>query len=89
MVQPLNPATPPDLSLIQAQNAAEDALTPEEIAAQKAKYDLPETARRSLERIGPLTPQTRGFEPDAFGGESGKYLAALMKQTPSCCAGRC
>ena len=81
MVQPLNPATPPDLSLIQAQNAAEDALTAEEIAAQKAKYDLPETARRSLERIGPLTPQTRGFEPDAFGGESGKYLAALMKQT--------
>ena len=27
------------------------ALTPEEIAAQKAKYDLPETARRSLERL--------------------------------------
>lgn len=79
MVQPLNPAVPPDLSLVQ--NAAEDALTPEEIAAQKAKYDLPETARRSLDRIGPLTPQTRGFEPDAFGGESGKYLAALMKQT--------
>ncbi|SEI81095.1 hypothetical protein SAMN05518849_101991 [Sphingobium sp. AP50] len=79
MVQPLNPATPPDLSLIA--NAAEDELTPEEIAAQKAKYDLPDTARRSLDRIGPLTPQTRGFEPDAFGNESGKYLAALMKET--------
>ncbi|WP_420142987.1 hypothetical protein [Sphingobium sp.] len=79
MVQPLNPATPPDLSLIQ--NAAEAELTPEEIAAQKAKYDLPETARRSLDRIGPLTPQTRGLEPDAFGSESGKYLAALMKET--------
>jgi hypothetical protein len=82
-VQSLNPATPPDLSLVQAtQNAAAEAeLTPEEIAAQKAKYDLPETARRSLDRIGPLTPQTRGFEPDAFGGQSGKFLAALMRET--------
>ncbi|WP_298401437.1 hypothetical protein [Sphingobium sp.] len=79
MVQPLNPATPPDLSLIA--NAAEEELTPEELAAQKAKYDLPDTARRSLDRIGPLTPQTRGFEPGAFGRESGKYLAALMKET--------
>ncbi|MEC3948950.1 hypothetical protein [Sphingobium sp. HWE2-09] len=79
MVQPLNPATPPDLSLA-ADNGAEQ-LTPEELAAQKAKYDLPDTARRSLDRIGPLTPQTRGMEPDAFGGQSGKYLAALMRET--------
>ncbi|MCI4588802.1 hypothetical protein MOK15_01590 [Sphingobium sp. BYY-5] len=82
MVQPLNPSSPPDLSLAQdAQNAAEDALTPEEVAAQKAKYDLPATARRSLARIGPLTPQTRGFGPDAFGNESGRFLATLMKET--------
>lgn len=80
----LNPATPPDLSLIQPIDnavAAEEELTPEELAAQKAKYDLPETARRSLDRIGPLTPQTRGMEPDAFGAQSGKYLAALMRET--------
>ena len=82
MVQPLNPATPPDLTAIaEAQNAAEEELTPEELAAQKAKYDLPDTARRSLDRIGPLTPQTRGFEPDAFGNQSGKFLATLMKET--------
>ena len=82
VVQPLlNPATPPDLSLLaQADNAAE-ALTPEEIAAQKAKYDLPDTARRSLDRIGPLTPQTRGLEPGAFGNQSGKFLATLMRET--------
>ncbi|RJG55537.1 hypothetical protein D0Z70_09060 [Sphingobium terrigena] len=79
----LNPATPPDLSLLPptAANAAEDELTPEELAAQKAKYDLPETARRSLDRIGPLTPATRGMEPNAFGGQSGKFLATLMQQT--------
>ncbi|WIW87337.1 hypothetical protein K3M67_10100 [Sphingobium sp. V4] len=82
MVQPLPDQGLPDLSLAaDATNAAEAELTPEELAAQKAKYDLPDTARRSLDRIGPLTPQTRGFEPDAFGRESGQYLAALMRQT--------
>ncbi|MBH1998386.1 MAG: hypothetical protein I8H96_04540 [Sphingomonadaceae bacterium] len=80
----LNPATPPDLALVAAaadNAAAEEELTPEELAAQKAKYDLPETARRALDRIGPLTPQTRGMEPDAFGAQSGKFLATLMQQT--------
>ena len=80
MVQPLDPALTAALSQ-EADNAAEDELTPEEIAAEKAKYDLPDSARRSLDRIGPLTPQTRGFEPDAFGHESGKYLATLMQRT--------
>jgi hypothetical protein len=80
MVQPLDPALTAALGQ-EADNAAEEELTPEEIAAQKAKYDLPDTARRSLDRIGPLTPRTRGFEPDAFGNESGRYLATLMQQT--------
>ncbi|MGE4323437.1 MAG: hypothetical protein AB7E60_10465, partial [Sphingobium sp.] len=56
------------------------APTPEELAAQKAKYDLPETARRSLERIGPLTPQVRGLEPDAYGDQPGRFLATLMRE---------
>lgn len=79
----LNPATPPDLALLPevADNAATEELTPEELAAQKAKYDLPETARRSLDRIGPLTPATRGMEPNAYGAQSGKFLAALMRET--------
>ena len=79
------PILPPDPSLLaEADNAtaeAEEELTPEELAAEKAKYDLPDTARRSLARIGPLTPRTRGLEPDAFGNQSGKYLATLMKET--------
>ncbi|MCP1470632.1 hypothetical protein J3E64_002320 [Sphingobium sp. OAS761] len=86
----LNPSTPPNLALTQPGDAgdepdrdatAEEELTPAELAAQRAKYDLPDGARRSLDRIGPLTPETRGFEPDAFGQQSGKYLATLMKLT--------
>ncbi|WP_223262593.1 hypothetical protein [Sphingobium sp. SCG-1] len=79
MVQPL----PTDLAIADnASNATEDvALSEEELAAQAAKYDLPDNARRSLDRVGPLTPETRGFAPDAFGRESGQFLATLMKQS--------
>lgn len=81
-VQPLDPGTPPDLGLIAGtDNAAEAELTPEELAAQKAKYDLPDGARRSLDRVGPLTPDTLGMAPDAFGAQSGRFLATLMRET--------
>src|SRR5690606_10375833 len=43
--------------------------------------DLPDSARRSLDRVGPLTPRTLGMEPGAFGSESGQFLAILMKET--------
>jgi hypothetical protein len=82
---PLDQAAPVD----EAANAAEDARqSAEELAAQQAKYDLPGTARRSLDRIGPLTPETRGFAPDAFGRESGLFLASLMKTTKAPIASR-
>ncbi len=65
-----------------AVNATQEAeLTPEELAEQQKKYDLPERARRSLDRVGPLTPAQGGVAPDAFGRSGGKYLAALMRQT--------
>ncbi|PJG47418.1 hypothetical protein CAF53_03550 [Sphingobium sp. LB126] len=64
-----------------ADNAAEAQLSEEEMAAQKAKYDLPENAHRSLDRVGPLTPERLGLAPNAFGAQSGQFLAALMKET--------
>ncbi|MET0369804.1 MAG: hypothetical protein ABW039_00350 [Sphingobium sp.] len=70
--QPLPAATDP---------LADANLSEEELAAQKAKYDLPEGARGSLDRIGPLTPETRGLDARAFGGQSGNYLMALMRHT--------
>ena len=80
MVQPLPPtsALPGDDA---TDNAAQDALSEEELAAQKAKYDLPAGAQRSLDRVGVLTPEQRGFAPDDFGGQSGQYLATLMNET--------
>ena len=44
------------------------------------KYDLPPGARRLLSRIGPLTPETGGLAPDAF-GVRGQYAAAIMRKT--------
>jgi hypothetical protein len=80
MVQPLPSAdvAPLDDAL---SNASEDALTEEELAAQKQKYDLPEGARRSLDRVGPLTSAQLGLAADAFGRRSGLFLATLMKET--------
>ncbi|KFG92041.1 hypothetical protein BV98_000292 [Sphingobium herbicidovorans NBRC 16415] len=80
MVQPLPFAdvAPADDAL---SNASEDALTEEELAAQKQKYDLPEGARRSLDRVGPLTSAQLGLAADAFGRRSGLFLATLMKET--------
>ena len=58
---------------------AEAELSDEELAAQKAKYDLPDSARRSLDRIGPLTPDTGGYAPNVFGNARGQYMTALMR----------
>ena len=81
MVQPL----PPGSDAAPADNAiagqAVDELSEEELAAQKQKYDLPAGAQRSLDRVGPLTPERLGLVPDAFGGQSGQFLATLMKET--------
>jgi len=80
MVQPL----PPSAEAPQGngmENGAEDVLSEEELAAQKQKYDLPEGARRTLDRVGPLTPERLGFAPNAFGAQSGLFLATLMRET--------
>lgn len=51
------------------------------------KYDLPPGARRLLSRIGPLTPETGGLAPDAF-GVRGQYAAAIMRKTNGALASR-
>lgn len=41
------------------------------------RYDLPPGSRRLLTRVGPLTPESGGLQPNAFGNR-GKYLTALI-----------
>ncbi|WP_340265155.1 hypothetical protein [Sphingobium mellinum] len=83
MVQPLPSSPSPDAALSDngTATAAEAQLSEEGLAAQKAKYDLPEGAHRSLDRVGPLTPDQLGFAPNAFGAQLGPFLATLMKET--------
>ena len=59
----------------------------EEVASGGLKYDLPPGARRLLTRIGPLTPETGGLAPDAF-GVRGQYAAAIMRRTSGQLASR-
>ena len=51
------------------------------------RYDLPPGARRSLDRIGPLTPETGGMDSMAF-GVRGQYAARIMAATRAPIASR-
>lgn len=85
---PKNGATPPPVAptLGTATTTAapaeegEETEEGEEVASGRLKYDLPPGARRLLTRIGPLTPETGGLAPDAF-GVRGQYAAAIMRKT--------
>lgn len=84
---PKNGTTPPPvaptLSTTTTSGSAEegeDAEEGEEVESGGLKYDLPPGARRLLTRIGPLTPETGGLGPDAF-GVRGQYAAAIMRRT--------
>jgi hypothetical protein len=86
---PKNGTTPPpvtsavgpaDTAGTPADAADEDGEDGEEVAPGTLKYDLPPGARRLLTRIGPLTPETGGLTPDAF-GVRGQYAAAIMRRT--------
>ncbi len=75
-------APPPVTSTVDTTDlaAAETGEDGEEVLPGTLKYDLPPGARRLLTRIGPLTPETGGLGPDAF-GVRGQYAAAIMRKT--------
>lgn len=78
------PVAPPVTATLGSTAATDDAddetAEDEEATPGTLKYDLPPGARRLLTRIGPLTPETGGLAPDAF-GVRGQYAAALMRAT--------
>nr|WP_250890009.1 hypothetical protein [Sphingobium nicotianae] len=73
----------PDAASVEAAAAAMPAAANSDDSADEigAKYDLPATARRSLDLIGPLTPELGGLERTAFGQGNGRGLAAIMRAT--------
>lgn len=77
-------AVPPE----SANATAEEQLTPEELAAEQQKYDLPPGAQRSLDRIGPLTAAAGGLPENGFGIASGEFLATLLRETKAPLASR-
>src|SRR3546814_19951609 len=79
---PTNGAAPPSVAptlgtttVTPAADAGEEEEEGEEVESGGLKYDLPPGARHLLTRIGPLTPETGGLAPDAF-GVRGQYAAA-------------
>ncbi|MGV7119703.1 hypothetical protein [Sphingopyxis sp. 550A] len=82
----LPPAVTPTLTDAASEDGDESG-DEEEVASGGLKYDLPPGARRLLSRIGPLTPETGGLAPDAF-GVRGQYAAAIMRKTGGALASR-
>lgn len=74
------PVAPPPVTATVGATDTDATEDSEEIESGGLKYDLPPGARRLLTRIGPLTPETGGLAPDAF-GVRGQYAAAIMRRT--------
>ena len=91
---PVNGTAPPPVaptvgttSASASAETGEEGEDGEEVESGGLKYDLPPGARRLLTRIGPLTPETGGLAPDAF-GVRGQYAAAIMRKTDGQLASR-
>ncbi|WP_052071809.1 hypothetical protein [Sphingopyxis sp. MWB1] len=85
--RPSRPATRPQSGASGSSTEETDADEDGRVEPGELKYDLPPGARRSLDRIGPLTPATGGMAPDAF-GTRGQYAATLMRETKGPLASR-
>ncbi|RZT54751.1 hypothetical protein EV283_1532 [Sphingomonas sp. BK036] len=75
MIQPLPPTTPTGIPPVAP------AATPATIdPAVLARYEMPESARRSLATVGPVASREGGLETDAFGEADGHYVETLMRR---------
>lgn len=66
----------------------EDADESEDDEPRRARYDLPPSARRSLDRVGLIGNASGGLASDAFGQNGGQYLSILMRETTAPIASR-
>jgi len=81
-------ATAPAQSLPGLEGVSADNITDAELQAmldsmlapphQRAQGDLPDSARRSPEAVGPLGPENGGMAGDAFGRAHGRFLSTLV-----------
>ena len=90
--QPVRPTTPsqPSTAMIQplpapTPNGAAPVVPPPVVPTAVdpivlARYEMPESARRSLETVGPVTAREGGLETDAFGDADGQYVETLMRR---------
>ena len=68
-------------------NAAEDVPL-EQTAIDLSRYELPEFARHSLDRVGVLAAGNTAFPANAFGDSDGRFLQVLMRRMDAPIASR-
>ncbi|MDB5676501.1 MAG: hypothetical protein JWM65_3483, partial [Sphingomonas bacterium] len=57
-------------------------------AAQRARYEIPPYARRSIDLLGPAGPADGALGPNAFGRTDGQFLEVLMRRLDTPIASR-
>ncbi|ATY34345.1 hypothetical protein CVN68_00670 [Sphingomonas psychrotolerans] len=67
-------------------NAAEGVQ--EQVAIDLSRYELPEFARHSLDRVGAFAAGNAAFPADSFGGADGRFLQVLMRRMDAPIASR-
>jgi hypothetical protein len=60
----------------------------EDQAAQIAKFDMPDAARRNPDLVGVLTPDNGGYAADQWGNVDARFAAALMRDIKAPVASR-
>ncbi len=86
----LAPVTPvPAENATEPMPGAETALPGQDETAQANEpVELPDAARRSIDAVGPLTPDLGGLGAEAFGRADGRFLTALMRRVEAPVASR-
>jgi hypothetical protein len=91
-----NPAAPgpapllPPNALAPSDDQVTDGTTEEdaEEAEKEKPVELPDEARRSIDLVGPLTPDVGGLSEGAFGRADGRFLTRLMRRLDAPIASR-
>jgi hypothetical protein len=83
---PSSPGTAPAAAPIGNETAPVTAATPAPV--DLTKYELPEFAKRSLDRIGVSPVGNPSFPANAFGHADGRYLSVLMQRLDAPIASR-
>ena len=87
-VQPIAPVEGVALPVDPASGNVAEGVPVEAAAVDLSRYELPEFARHSLDRVGAVAAGNAAFPADSFGDSDGRFLQVLMRRMDAPIASR-